>query len=62
MDPKPVIFIIRLWPLPGGFKGSLRAADSEETRHFTSPEELVHYLIVAGSSKPEGGERTDRAP
>jgi uncharacterized OsmC-like protein len=55
MDPKPAIFIVRIWQLPEGFKASLRAVDSEETRDFASPEALVRYLIGAGSSGRERG-------
>lgn len=63
MEPKPVIVVVRIWPLPQGFKASVRAVDGEEGLEFASAGELVRYLQALalhpkqtkGHSGQEGG-------
>lgn len=67
MNPKPVVLVVRIWPVQGGFKASARAADSEETLFFATPEELLRYLAESVASPANwgggagGGKQQDKA-
>lgn len=50
MNPQPIVFILRIWPLQGTFKASLRTVNSEATQCFKNPDALVRYLIQQTAS------------
>lgn len=56
------LFVVRIWhQLAGGFRATVRRVDEEQTRHFSQPEEVTHFLTAAAEAGSPSDDRASAA-
>lgn len=52
----PRLIVLRIWAGPARFRAVARELDSNQTRWFADPAELLHYLHGDAALRPVKGE------